>query len=74
VYACRFFDKTWHKQLINGKWQLGKDGGCSNCKQFYLNPHYRVDISENSTKLFIMLVQHKKKLSDGILLMITPKR
>ncbi len=65
MYACQFFDKSWHKEIIRGKWIDGTDGGCTNFKHFYRNPNYVLDVEENDTKLFIMLLQEKQKLSDG---------
>ncbi|MDR3548104.1 MAG: hypothetical protein P4M11_07565 [Candidatus Pacebacteria bacterium] len=65
VYACRFFDDSWHKDLINGKWIDGNDGGCTNFKNFAKNPHYTLEVTEDSVKLFIMLIQVKERLADG---------
>jgi len=65
VYGCKFFDNTWKKQLIRGSWCEGYDGGCSNFKKLYLNPHYIINVIKDETKIFIMLVQEKASLADG---------
>ena len=67
MYACRFFDHSWHKEVVRGKWTEGRSGGCTNFKMFYLNPHYSIEVMDDHTKIFIMLAQEKNKLSDGII-------
>ena len=65
IYGCKFFDKSWAKDIWKGSWCKGKDGGCSNYKQLYKNPCYIINILKDTTQLFIMLVQEKKRLADG---------
>lgn len=66
VYGCKFFDGSWKKQVIRGSWSEGCDGGCSNFKRLHLNPHYVVNVLRDATKVFVMLVQEKACLADGM--------
>lgn len=65
VYGCKFFDKTWAKEVWKGDWSEGKDGGCSNYKELHKNPSYIINVLRERAQLFVMLVQEKRKLADG---------
>ncbi|KAI0237550.1 Calpain-5 [Lamellibrachia satsuma] len=50
--------KTWTEALLNGAWTPGRDGGCINNKDTFLqNPQYAFSVGESTDDVLLSLMQ-----------------
>ncbi|KAA6388715.1 MAG: putative Calpain-type cysteine protease ADL1 [Streblomastix strix] len=63
IFICKIIPSNWETHEITGEWSFINSQGFETRKIHNKSPQYKVVVTEDNTKIAIILKQHKKRLN-----------